>query len=262
MNQLVALQRLKGKLRAGEPSYGAILQLACPAVAALLSAQGFDWIWIDTEHGAISVETAQLMIQASQGTSAVPLVRIAEKLPWLAKAHLDAGAMGIITPMVNSAKEASDAVAALQYPPQGFRGFGPAMAPARWGLRGAGAYAKAANSEILAIAQIEHIQAVDTIDEIVDVPGLDLVFVGMYDLSASMGLLGQVDHPSVVSAAQRVLLSAQSAGVAAGVIALEMEAIQRRREEGFQFIAVTTDTVLLSGGAGDLLAKLDGIGAA
>lgn len=257
INQLDALQRLKGKLRAGEPSYGVILQLACPTVAALLAAQGFDWVWVDTEHGAISVETAQLMIQASQGTDAVPLVRIAENLPWLAKAHLDAGAMGIITPMVNSAKEAYQAVAAVRYPPHGVRGFGPAMAPARWGVKGAGAYAKVADNEILAIAQIEHIAAVDAIDEIVSVPGLDLVFVGMYDLSASMGLLGQVDHPSVVSAARRVLVAAQRAGVAAGVIALEQETIRRRREEGFQFIAVTTDTVLLSEGAGGLITGLN-----
>ena len=257
INQQDALQRLKVKLRAGETSYGVILQLACPTVAALLAAQGFDWVWVDTEHGAISVETAQLMIQASQGTDAVPLVRIAENLPWLAKAHLDAGAMGIITPMVNSAKEAYQAVAAVRYPPHGVRGFGPAMAPARWGAKGAGAYAKVADNEILAIAQIEHIAAVDAIDEIVSVPGLDLVFVGMYDLSASMGLLGQVDHPSVVSAARRVLVAAQRAGVAAGVIALEQETIRRRREEGFQFIAVTTDTVLLSEGAGGLITGLN-----
>jgi 4-hydroxy-2-oxoheptanedioate aldolase len=165
--------------------------------------------------------------------------------------------MGIITPMVNSAKEAYQAVAAVRYPPHGVRGFGPAMAPARWGVKGAGAYAKVADNEILAIAQIEHIAAVDAIDEIVSVPGLDLVFVGMYDLSASMGLLGQVDHPSVVSAARRVLVAAQRAGVAAGVIALEQETIRRRREEGFQFIAVTTDTVLLSEGAGGLITGLN-----
>ncbi len=255
-NQPDALLHLKKKLKSGQTSYGVILQLPNPTVAAILAAQGFDWIWIDTEHGAVSVETAQLMIQASQGTGAVPLVRIAENLPWLTKAYLDAGAMGIITPMVNSAREAREAVTALRYPPQGERGFGPAMAPMRWGLRGAGPYAEAANNGILAIAQIEQIDAVKAIDEIVSVPGLDLVFVGMYDLSASMGLLGQVEHPSVVAAAQRVLASAQRAGVAAGIISLEQEAIRRRREEGFQFIAVTTDVVLLSDAASDLLAGL------
>ncbi|MFS6826618.1 HpcH/HpaI aldolase family protein [Cyanobium sp. ATX 6F1] len=230
--------------------------MACPTVAALLSSQGFDWIWIDTEHGSISVETVQMMIQASQGTDAVPLVRLAENFSWMAKAHLDAGAMGIITPMINSATDACDSVAALRYPPQGIRGFGPAMAPTRWRTKDAKSYAAVADQEILAIAQIEHITAVDAIDEIVAVPGLDLVFVGMYDLSASLGLLGQVDHPSVVAAAHRVLESAQRAGVAAGVIALEPEAIRQRREEGFQFIAVTTDTVLLSEGACGLLNEL------
>jgi 4-hydroxy-2-oxoheptanedioate aldolase len=164
--------------------------------------------------------------------------------------------MGIITPMVNSAKEAYQAVAAVRYPTQGVREFGPAMAPVRWGVKGAGAYAKIADNEILVIAQIKHIAAVDAIDEIFSVPGFDLVFVGMCDLAASIALLGQVDHPSVVSAARRFLGAAQRADLTAGVIALEHVTIRGRREEGFQLIAVNTDTVLLSAGADGLLAVM------
>lgn len=165
-----AINRVKEMLQQGKVTIGPIIQIPSAPVAALLSRSGFDWLWIDMEHGAITVETAQLMIDATKGTSSVPLVRIAWNHHWLAKPILDAGAMGVITPFVNSKEEAAASISALRYPPDGVRGFGPTFAATRWGLS-VPEYVKAANREILAIIQIEDIAAVNNIDEILSTPG-------------------------------------------------------------------------------------------
>lgn len=194
------INRVKSVLQSGGVAIGPIVQLPSPPMMSLLARAGFDWLWIDMEHGPIGIETAQLMIDATKGTPTVPLARIAWNHHWLAKPVLDAGAMGVVTPTVNTRAEAIAAVAALRYPPEGNRGSGPTMAAARWGLS-AMDYARVANQEILAILLIEDIRAVENIEEIVSVRGVDVVFVGLFDLSGSMGLLGQVTHPQVEAAA-------------------------------------------------------------
>jgi 4-hydroxy-2-oxoheptanedioate aldolase len=249
------LNRVKEMLQAGKVTIGPIVQIPSGPVASLLSRSGFDWLWIDMEHGGITIETAQLMIDATKGSPTIPLVRIPWNHHWLAKPVLDAGAMGVITPLVNTKEEAASSVAALRYPPEGVRGFGPSFAAARWGLT-VPEYAKAANREILAIVQIEDIEAVNRIDEILSVPGVDLVFIGMFDLSGSMGLLGQTSHPKVEEAAQRVLAAAKKSRVPAGIIALAPDEINRRIAEGFQFIAVSTDALLLTSAARGLIGQI------
>jgi 2-keto-3-deoxy-L-rhamnonate aldolase RhmA len=117
-------------------------------------------------------------------------------------------------------------------------------------------YAKVANSEILAIVQIEDIEAVKRIDEILSVPGVDVVFIGMFDLSGSLGLLGQTSHPQVEEAVQKVLAAAKRSKVPAGIIALTPDEINKRIEEGFQFIAVSTDALLLTSAATDLIGQI------
>lgn len=249
------INRVKRLLQSGGVAIGPIVQLPSPPLMSLLARSEFDWLWIDMEHGPIGIETAQMMIDATKGTPSVPLVRIPWNHHWLAKPVLDAGAMGVVTPTVNTKAEAIAAVAALRYPPEGMRGFGPTIAAARWGLS-AMDYAKVANREILAILLIEDIRAVENIEEIVSVRGVDVVFVGLFDLSGSMGLLGQVTHPQVEAAAQKVLTAAKRAKVAAGTIASTPEEINRRIAEGFQFIAVGSDARLLSGAASDLIRQI------
>jgi 4-hydroxy-2-oxoheptanedioate aldolase len=249
------LNRVKEMLQTGKVTIGPIVQIPSGPVASLLSRSGFDWLWIDMEHGGISIETTQLMIDATKGSPTVPLVRIPWNHHWLAKPVLDAGAMGVVTPLVNTKEEAASSVAALRYPPEGVRGFGPSFAAARWGLT-VPEYAKVANKEILAIIQIEDIEAVNRIEEILSVSGVDLVFIGMFDLSGSMGLLGQTSHPKVEEAAQRVLAAAKRARVPAGIIALTPDDINKRIAEGFQFIAVSTDALLLTSAARSLIGQI------
>jgi len=253
--QRVTGNRVKELLKAGKPAFGVLMQLPSPPAAEVLAQAGFDWLWIDMEHGPLNLETVHGMIQATKGTDTVPIVRVPWNLHWLAKPTLDMGAMGVIMPSVMTPEEAMEAVRALRYPPEGLRGFGPGFAALRWGLS-VPEYVKMANQEIMAILLIEQIGAVDQIDEILRVPGVDVVTIGPYDLSGSMGLLGQVTHPKVEEAIDRVLAAAQKAKIPAGILALTPGEISRRLQQGFQFLIVGTDTGFLAGGAKNILGQI------
>jgi 4-hydroxy-2-oxoheptanedioate aldolase len=253
--QQVKANRVKELLRDGKPALGAVISLPCAPAAQVLAQAGFDWLWIDMEHGPINLETAHGMIQATQGTETVPVVRVPWNLHWLAKPVLDAGAMGIVFPFIRSKQEAIDAVQSVRYPPEGIRGFSPAIAALRWGLS-VPEYVQAANREIMAILLIEHIDAVGRIDEILSVPGVDLAFIGPYDLSGSMGLLGQVTHPKVEEAIQKVLAAAKKARVPIGILAVTPEDVNRRLQQGFQFITVGGDASFLTGAAKGILSQV------
>jgi len=207
------------------------------------------------EHAPVNLETAHRMIQATQGTETVPIVRIPWNLHWLAKPLLDMGAMGVIMPQVTSKQEALDAVQALRYPLEGVRGMGAGFAALRWGLS-VPEYLKIANNEIMAILLIEHIEAVNYIDEILTVPGVDLIFAGPFDLSASMGLLGQVTHTRVEEAIQKVLAAAKKAKVPVGIITASADDANRRIQQGFQFILVGNDMGFLTSGAKGMLGQI------
>jgi 4-hydroxy-2-oxoheptanedioate aldolase len=253
--QKVTGNRVKELLKAGKPAIGVIMQLPSAPAAEILARAGFDWLWIDMEHGPLNLETVHRMIQATSGTDTVPIVRVPWNLHWLAKPALDMGAMGIVMPSVTSKGEAAEAVRALRYPPEGVRGFGPGFAALRWGLS-VPEYVKVANNEIMAILLIEHIEAVDHIDGILSVPGIDLVMIGPFDLSGSMGMLGQVTHPKVEEAIDKVLAAAQKAKIPAGILALTPDDIKRRLQQGFQFLVVGTDTGFLAGGAKNILGQI------
>jgi 2-keto-3-deoxy-L-rhamnonate aldolase RhmA len=253
--QKITSNRVKALLKAGKPAIGVAMVLPSPPAAEILAQAGFDWLWIDMEHAALNLETAHRMIQATQGTETVPIVRVGWNLHWLAKPVLDMGAMGVIMPQVNSKQEAVDAVQALRYPPEGVRGLFPGLAALRWGLS-VPEYLKIANNEIIAILLIEHIEAVNHIDEILTVPGIDVVFVGPGDLSASMGLLGQTTHTRVEEAAQKVLAAAKRAKVPAGIMAVTPDDANRRIQQGFQFILVGMDMGFLTSGAKGILGQI------
>lgn len=253
--QKITANRAKELLQGGKPAFGVLIQLPSAPVAEVLARAGFDWLWIDMEHGPLSLETVYSMIQATSGTETVPIVRVPWNLHWLAKPVLDMGAMGIIMPLVTTKEEATQAVKALRYPPEGVRGFGPSLAALRWGLS-VPEYVKIANHEIMAILLIEHIDAVDRIEEILSVPGVDLVMIGPFDLSGSMGLLGQVKHPKVEEAVDKVLADAKNAKVPAGILALTPDDITRRLQQGFQFLIVGTDTGFLTAGAKSILGQI------
>lgn len=237
---------IKQKLRNGEVSVGAWMSLAHVSIAEIFASAGFDWVVIETEHTAIDVSEVLRVLIAIEGRGAVPLVRLAWNDPIQCKAVLDSGAAGVIVPMVNTKAEAELAVKAAKYPPMGFRGVGLARA------HGYGtnfdAYVRSANDETLLVLMIEHIDAVNNIEEILSVPGIDATFIGPYDLSMSMGLPGQLTHPDVVAARQRVLRATLARGLTAGIHLLHADAtadLGRYIASGYRFVALGSDIVLL-----------------
>lgn len=248
---------VKQQLRTGDVSIGTFMALGSPLGAEQLAQVGFDWLVIDQEHGAIDATLLQSLLQAISLGDSVPLVRV----PWNTgdwiKRALDAGAYGVVVPMVNSAKEAEQAVRACKYPPEGFRSVGGT----RPRLYGGADYTTHANDEIAVIVQIEHTDAVRNAREILSVPGIDAYFVGPSDLSASLGVRDtwNPDFPAYWDAVESVRSVAEELGVPGGIHTSGPSAAQFI-ELGYQFIAVGFDTsYLASAAAADLrLARATG----
>lgn len=247
--------RVKDKLIKGEATVGTWTMIGHPVVAEILAEAGFDWVVLDVEHGVMDWPRVLPQVQAVQGQGAAAICRIPVNSPEHFKWALDLGAEGVMVPWIRTAADAEAAVAAAKYPPLGIRGVGVCRAHG-YGARFA-PYVESANDETLVILQIEHIDAVDNIEAICAVPGVDVVFVGPYDLSGSMDLMGQIHHPDVEAAVSRVFDVARAAGVAPGLLIAEPRPgeLAARIGEGFQFIAVGLDTLMIVRAAQDLMSQ-------
>ena len=244
-------ERIKAKLKSGKPSIGSWMSMAHPSIAEILSMAGYDWVVIETEHTAIDVSEVLRLVIAIEQRGSVPLVRLAWVDPIQAKAVLDSGAAGVIVPMVNTKADAEMVVGMTKYPPLGFRGIGLARAQG-YGME-FDSYVNRANEDSLVIVQIEHIDAVNNIEEILSVKGVDGTFIGPYDLSMSLGVPGQLSHPLVVAAKEKVLKATIAKGLAAGIHFVQpltaAEDCAAAVAAGYSFIAVGTDILFLGDSA-------------
>jgi 4-hydroxy-2-oxoheptanedioate aldolase len=228
------------KWRRGEPSVGAWLSVGNVHVAETIANAGFDWVCLDMQHGLIAYSDLLRMLPAISTTETTPLVRVSSNsLPEINKA-LDAGAMGVIVPLVNTAEEAAAAASACRYPPDGTRSFGPTRA-ALYGGRG---YAAEANSQIACIVMIETRAGLDNLEAIVSTPGVSGVYVGPADLALSLGLppRGDTDEPRHLAAVEQILATCKRLGVPAGIHTGGLEWSKRRLAMGFDFVTLGTDT--------------------
>src|SRR5216684_1530536 len=212
------LNRLKVQWQNGLCTLGAIATIPSVQTVQVMARSGLDWIIIDMEHGPIDLAAAHAMIAATSGTPLVPLVRVAAGAAWQAKAPLHLAAMGICFPMTTLREDAEAAAHAVRYPPEGNRFWGPFYAPLRWNVSMRD-YLDHANDEILAIGTIEHIDAVNTVADVVATCGLDLVFIGPGDLATSMGLKGRGDDPAVLAAIRKLESVIQPSPVHLGGVA-------------------------------------------
>jgi 2-dehydro-3-deoxyglucarate aldolase/4-hydroxy-2-oxoheptanedioate aldolase len=236
------LTNFKQRLAAGERFIGTFISLPSPESAELFAEVGYDWLIIDSEHGPYDALTAQRMLQAV-GARCPCVVRVpANDEVWVKKA-LDIGAAGVLVPLVNTAESAARAVRACRYAPAGTRGMGGARAH-RYGV-GFQDYVERADRDILAMVQAEHIDAVRNIEAIVRVPGLDAVFIGPYDLSASMGKPGRVHDPEVTAAIDRVRDAVLAAGLTLGIYVSDGVSARRAVQQGYALIGMNTDLGLL-----------------
>ena len=244
--------RLRGALAAGEPTFGLIATIRSIQTVQILARAGVDWLIIDMEHGPIDVSSAHAMIVATSGTSTVPLVRLPWSHPWQAKPAMDLGALGIVFPMICSREAAEAAVRSVRYPPDGDRLWGPFYAPLRWGQDMSG-YIDAANENMLAIATIEHPNAVRNIDEIMAVPGLDLAFIGPGDLAMSLGIPGQFDHPKFRAAVAEAEAGILRSRVPLGGVARTPDQAKQMLDRGYRAIVFGFDWTLLQQAAARFL---------
>lgn len=245
---------VKHRLAQGLPTIGHWISLASPSIVEMLASFGLDWMLLDTEHSPAEGETVENMLRALKGTGVVPLVRVASNDPALIKKALDRGAYGIVVPLVNTLEQAQEAVAAAKYPPEGIRGVAGTRA-SLYGLEFQDYFAQW-NKEVLVVCQVETAQALENVDLMATVPGVDVLFVGPNDLSANLNMFRQFDHPEFRAALQRVLSAAQRNGIATGYLASTAEDALERIDQGFRFVSVASDTRLLAAAASASFGKV------
>ena len=226
---------------------GTWLNLGSGMAAEIAANAGFDWVLIDMEHGSGDHESCLQQLQAIAGPPAAPLVRIAWNEAPRFKRVLDIGAAGVMVPYVQSVAEAEQAVAAMRYPPEGIRGAASLNRAADFG-KDFPAYIAEANRKLLTIVQVETEATLDVVDDIAAVDGVDVLFVGPLDLSLSLGILSQFDHPRFRAALKQVSDAAKNHGKAAGILLGSPDEIEQTIADGFTFIGLGSDGSVLASG--------------
>jgi len=243
--RLQKIIKIREKLKNNGISVGSWMQIPSASVAEIMGNADYDWVVLDLEHGSISSNQLPDLFRAIELGNTLPLARIAQAHPKDCKQALDAGAGGIIVPMIESAEQLKSVRSACCWPPAGSRGVGFSRA----NLFGKyfDEYKKEAQAPLL-IAQIEHISAVNNLEEILQVKGLDAIIVGPYDLSASMGLTAQFDHPDFQEVMDRILTLCQKNRIPCGdhVVQPDIKNLKKRIEQGYCFIAFSADAIFLN----------------
>lgn len=249
---------LKTAWSRGESTIGLWLSVAEPFTVELLAGVGFDYICLDTQHGLVDYTSAVPSLQAQTASDAIPIARAPWNEPGIIGKLLDAGMMGIIIPMVNTVAEAEAAVAACRYAPEGARSFGPARAAPALGAR---TYFAEANQQVACIPMIETVTALENLDDIVEVEGIDAIYVGPADLGISLGLGPGSDNadPRFQDALKHILSACEANGIAPGIHTVP-ELVQTRIEQGFKMVTATSDTGAAVAGARAHLAIARGEG--
>jgi 4-hydroxy-2-oxoheptanedioate aldolase len=248
----------KRAIREGRPTIGTWLSLASVIAAERMALAGFDWLTIDLEHAPTNWETASTMAAVVAAQGVAPWVRVPSSTDENIKRALDLGAWGIVAPMVTSAEQARAVVASCKYPPEGIRSLAGGRNDAAWGTDSA-RYFAGANDEIFVCVQIEHPRALESLDEILAVPGVDCAFVGPQDLTATLGIQPpQLDSPDprYQEALDRVRSGAKSHGIGAGLMVASAAEARRRHQEGFSMVALAAESRILSVAAAQAIKEI------
>jgi 4-hydroxy-2-oxoheptanedioate aldolase len=246
--------RLRNIWKSGGTAVNGWLAIANSFSAETMAHQGWDSLCIDMQHGVVDYQAMVTMLQAISTTDTVPVVRVPWLEPGVLMKALDAGAYGVICPMVNTREDAQKLVAWTHYAPRGVRSFGPVRAT----LYGGADYPQHANDTIVTFAMIETAQALDNLDDILSVEGLDAIYIGPTDLSLSLGCNPTLDDvdPKAAQAIDHILARAKAHGVVAGIHNAGTDAALKRVAKGFQFVTVSSDARLIAAGAQQVLSKM------
>ena len=242
LDQIISIRR---KLKNNELSIGSWMQIPNSSIAEIMGNAGYDWITVDLEHGSISLSDLPDIFRAIELGNALPLARVAQANPKDCKQALDAGAGGIIVPMIETAKQLESVRDACCWPPAGNRGVGFSRA----NLFGKyfDDYKQEAQKPLL-IAQIEHVKGVNNLEKILQVDNLDAIIVGPYDLSASMGITAKFDHPDFQKTMKNILFLCKKFRIPCGdhIVYPDIENLKKRIDQGYQFIAYSADAIFLN----------------
>ena len=243
--QVVRTNLLKQKLNANEPVIGVFMPLPSPQMVEISAVAGFDFVLIDNEHGPLAAETAYAMVLAAEASGITPIVRVGNRDKQEVLKYLDLGAQGIMSPQIHTAAAAEDAVAGTKYVPRGTRG----MAGGRTFNYGVGISASEAakqiNDSILTLIQFEHIDALDELEQIVQVPDLDVLFVGPNDLAQTMGFPGEPNRAEETEVGDRAEAIAKAAGVKTGTTAFTPESAHQALARGFDMVVANAPGLYL-----------------
>ena len=254
MNFTIKKNKFKVALKEHKTMFALWQGIPNTTVAEIGAGAGFDWVLIDAEHAPFNVPAVMAHLQAVEPYPVSALVRPVEGNAALIKQLLDIGAQTLLVPMVNSAEQAKQIVQAAKYPPEGIRGLGTSMArAANWNRTSN--YLHKANDQICVIVQIETQEAMDNIESIVAVDGVDAVFIGPSDLSAAMGHIGNPGHPDVVAAVEKAFDVINKSGKSAGVLAVTPDLVKKYQDAGAKFIGVGVDVSLLANAAQKLASQ-------
>jgi 4-hydroxy-2-oxoheptanedioate aldolase len=252
--------RLRTLWKSGGAAVNGWLAIPNSFSAETMAHQGWDTLTIDMQHGMIDYAAMVPMLQAISTTATVPVVRVPWLEPGILMKTLDAGAYGVICPMVNTREDAQKLVAYTHYAPRGTRSFGPVRAT----LYAGADYAQHANDTIVTFAMIETAQALDNLDDILSVEGLDAIYIGPSDLSLALGCTPTFDDldPKAAEAVEHILARANAHGVVAGIHNGTPESALKRIAKGFQFVTISSDARLMAAGAQQIIGKMRGAPAA
>ena len=236
---------LKEVLKEGKNVFGPFMKFTDPAAVEIMGFAGFDFVIIDAEHGPISMQNAQNMIRAAEIANITPVIRVANNDEALILRALDIGAQGIEIPQINSKLQAIKAVRSVKYAPQGERGVCRYVRAANYSSINKFKYFKSANKETMIIAHIEGVEGINNLGEILSVPDIDVIFVGPYDLSQSLGIPGEVNNPLVTEKMKEVVLKCRENKVAIGTFADDVETAKSWVSLGVQYMAFSVDVGIL-----------------
>jgi 2-keto-3-deoxy-L-rhamnonate aldolase RhmA len=246
---------VKKRLREGEPVIAVTITAANVDMAAHLASLGFDFLWVEMEHSPITLETLRNIVLATRGMNTLPFARVPVNEIWMAKRVLDAGVCGVIFPFTSTPELAAQAAAACRYPLTGRRGSGAVLARFSW-PGGADGYADSADQNVVVIVIIEEARAVENIDAIAATPGIDVMFIGTSDLSFSLGLRGNQEHPRLQEAIEKVVAAGKKHGKVVGRPAATPEMVQKFLTQRFRFFQAPTDLGFMTAGARQYLEPL------
>jgi len=245
MNRLTAITDIRKKLNNGGVSVGSWMQIPHSSIAEIMGQSNYDWVAVDMEHGAISAHQLPDLFRALELGNTLPLVRLAHGHSKDCKQALDAGAGGVIVPMIKNADQLRKVRDATRWPPSGNRGV--AFSRANLFGKNFNEYIKEAKQPLL-IAMIEHIDAINELDDILKVDGLDAILIGPYDLSASMNLTAKFDHPEFTKAIRDIKSKSESANIPCGihVVSPSVDDLKEKIDDNYRFIAYSIDSVILT----------------